>query len=540
MLSLSDREWKEFSYTEIFPNIGRGKRLKKDDHIQGKTPYVSATAQGNGVDGFVGNKESVRRYSNCLTVANSGSVGSAFFHPYDFVASDHVTSLKNPEIDRFANFFLATLVSRLEEKYSFNREINDSRIRREKILLPATAVGTPDWEFMSAFMRQQEQQVLERVLPYFQKRLADNLLMLGAVPDSDWGEVVLSDLFEVTIGKNLDGNKIDKDSGTTPYVTRKETSNGVDGFTDNHDLKFLWETVPAITIGNETAKPFVQTTSFYTGTKVNILTPRQKMSPGVLRFIARCLEANKERYSYSYTANSTRLAAQRIMLPTKADGTLNTVFMEQTIARLENDTLTYATELLQNRYNDLMSTTTLRGGELENRKWSNFSIFELFSLKKGAVSNRSALSTDHSQRGIPYLGATNRNNAVIDFVSPSSLPLQDGKCIAFICDGEGSMGYSVYKEHSFVATINVVCGYSSFLNRYTGQFVTTIADRVRGKYTFGYKRKLPRLAKEQLTLPSLNSEEPDWDFMVRYMCAQETLTILRMLRPHMLSEVFPA
>lgn len=110
---LTDRDWKAFGYEEIFKNIGRGKRLKKDDHIIGKMPYVSSTAQNNGVDGFVGNDEKVRVYQNCLTVANSGSVGTAFYQPFEFVASDHVTALGNSKLNEYSYQFLATLVSRL-------------------------------------------------------------------------------------------------------------------------------------------------------------------------------------------------------------------------------------------------------------------------------------------------------------------------------------------------------------------------------------------------------------------------------------------
>lgn len=76
-------------------------------------PYVSSTAQNNGVDGFVGNDEKVRVYQNCLTVANSGSVGTAFYQPFEFVASDHVTALGNSKLNEYSYQFLATLVSRL-------------------------------------------------------------------------------------------------------------------------------------------------------------------------------------------------------------------------------------------------------------------------------------------------------------------------------------------------------------------------------------------------------------------------------------------
>ena len=52
-MELTNRVWKEFSLTEVFTEIQRGKRLKKDDHIHGNMPYVSSTASNNGIDGFV-------------------------------------------------------------------------------------------------------------------------------------------------------------------------------------------------------------------------------------------------------------------------------------------------------------------------------------------------------------------------------------------------------------------------------------------------------------------------------------------------------
>ncbi|MBQ2562601.1 MAG: restriction endonuclease subunit S [Muribaculaceae bacterium] len=168
----NDIEWKEFFFTDVFTEIQRGKRLKKADHTDGSTPYVSSTSFNNGIDGFIGNESSVRIFENCLTIANSGSVGSAFFHKYEFVASDHVTKLKRDGLDKYAYLFLIPLVSRLSEKYSFNREINDERIKREKLILPVNKHGEIDFEFMSKFMQRIEQDILRKTLPILKSKLS--------------------------------------------------------------------------------------------------------------------------------------------------------------------------------------------------------------------------------------------------------------------------------------------------------------------------------------------------------------------------------
>lgn len=170
--NLLNHKWKAFDFTDVFTEIQRGKRIKKADHTEGNTPYVSSTAQNNGVDGFIGNNSSVRIFEDCIALANSGSVGTATYHHYQFVASDHVTKLKRNGMDKYSYLFMVPIISRLSEKYSFNREINDERIKREKILLPVTNKGEIDFAFMSAFMKSIEGDILKTTLKYFTDKQA--------------------------------------------------------------------------------------------------------------------------------------------------------------------------------------------------------------------------------------------------------------------------------------------------------------------------------------------------------------------------------
>jgi len=163
-VSLEKKEWKVFFLNKIFGKIQRGKRLKKGDHKLGKMPYVSSTGFNNGVDGCISNKDSVRIFSNCLTIANSGSVGSTFYQPFEFVASDHVTQLKNDEFNEYVYKFISSIVKRLGVKYSFNREMNDTRIKKEKILLPINEKNEPDFEYMENYIKQLEYEKLSQYL----------------------------------------------------------------------------------------------------------------------------------------------------------------------------------------------------------------------------------------------------------------------------------------------------------------------------------------------------------------------------------------
>lgn len=153
IIPLEEKKWGEFFITELFSGIQRGKRLIKYNQIDGSTPYVSSTSFNNGVDNYISNNSNVRKSYDCLTIANSGSVGASFYHPYEFVASDHVTCLKNDKMNKYIYLFITTLTNRLSEKYNFNREINDRRILREKIILPINEKNEPDYDYMEQYIK---------------------------------------------------------------------------------------------------------------------------------------------------------------------------------------------------------------------------------------------------------------------------------------------------------------------------------------------------------------------------------------------------
>ncbi len=157
-----NKKYKTFLISNIFETVQRGKRLIKDNQIKGKTPYISSTATNNGVDNFISNNKNVRKFKNCLSLANSGSVGTCFYQPFEFIASDHVTHLKG-FFTKYTYLFLANMLNRLSEKYNFNREINDPRIQKEYILLPINTNKEPDYEYMHNYMLYLEQ---KKILEY--------------------------------------------------------------------------------------------------------------------------------------------------------------------------------------------------------------------------------------------------------------------------------------------------------------------------------------------------------------------------------------
>lgn len=111
--TLNSRTWLPFDIENLFTNIQRGKRLTKANQMKGDIPYISSTSLNNGVDGYIGNKNDVRKSGQDITIANSGSVGSSFYHPYNYIASDHVHSLSDKKYNKYHYLFITTLLDKV-------------------------------------------------------------------------------------------------------------------------------------------------------------------------------------------------------------------------------------------------------------------------------------------------------------------------------------------------------------------------------------------------------------------------------------------
>ena len=171
MLNLSDRQWGDFLLVDVFDVNQRGKRLKKADHKEGQIPYVSSTALNNGVDGFIEKTDGCRTFENCISLNNSGSVGKAFYEPFEFVASDHITHLKKDNATEEQYLFLTAVIEMQSSNFSFNREINDERLNHMRIMLPIDTSGNPDWDFMNEYIKERKERLIKRQLAFLEHEI---------------------------------------------------------------------------------------------------------------------------------------------------------------------------------------------------------------------------------------------------------------------------------------------------------------------------------------------------------------------------------
>ncbi len=330
----------------------------------------------------------------------------------------------------------------------------------------------------------------------------------------EWGEFVFEEVFNITsTSSGIDSNKLIKKLGNIPYVTRSEKENGFDSFICQQDSKYKTDNENVITVGLDTQTVFYQPNKFYTGQNIQVLA-NKNLNQNISNFLIPLIKRQLEKFNWGGNgATLTRLKRSKILLPTTSKGEPDYAFMETYMRQKEQKKLQQYQIFIEQHISQLKHYQEVE--TLNEKVWGEFEIGKLFKLSQGKSKGLNHLTK--SRIGVNYLGATNLNNGVLCQVVEDKKLVHKGNAIAFIRNGEGSMGYSVYKAESFIATSDISVGYSPLLTRFSGMFITTVADGVRGKYNFGYKRSGNRLTKEKLLLPQTKNREPDYAYMENYM-----------------------
>ena len=320
-----------------------------------------------------------------------------------------------------------------------------------------------------------------------------------------WAEFLFEDIFIIRRGKSLYKQYMQR--GDIPYVSASANNNGVSDFTieANRQANMI-----SLAYDGSVGSTFYQNTPWFASEKiVSLELKNHELNEFIALFLCRLIHNQKYKYSYGYKWSvGLRMNRGKILLPVTDDGAPDFAYMENYVRFVE--------EKLLQRWRDFVRTLdAAQIVPLNEKIWRAFLIGDLFKLETGKSKGLNHLTEDAG--GVPYLGATNRNNGVLTFVKPVENLIQRGNCIAFIRNGEGSIGYSVYKREDFIATSDITCGYADFLNEFVGMFITTVADKVRGKYNFNYKRSETRLKGERLMLPVTDGGAPDFDYMAAYV-----------------------
>lgn len=367
MISIEDKKWQDF-YLKDFFRCKKGNQNNMSVLSEGSIPLVSARKCDNGYKDFVAPNHKSLFDGGILTLNNDGDGGAgiAYYQPHKMALDSHVTALiPKLELSRFQLLFVAMCITKQRNRFGHGYSLNSNRLRSFKLMLPTAKNGVPDWQFMEEYMRLKERQVLKPTIDKLCKQLITNELIGGGKSlHSKWKEFVFGDEFSIeSTQSGIDKNKLIKEQGNIPYVTRTDVTNGIDMFICEQSSKYKVDEGNVITIGLDTQTVFYQPSSFYTGQNIQVIRHKE-LDRYNAQFLIVAIKKLVNKFSWgSYGATLTRLRKSKIYLPIDSNGNIDFQFMSSFMKQIETDILGTTLATFENRLKDnQLSINMLSGG----------------------------------------------------------------------------------------------------------------------------------------------------------------------------------
>ena len=352
-------EWKVFNFSDIF-DIKKGFYNKKPEMFSdGDLPFLGATKTNNGITGFTNlitvNKTSKTGDNNnatidkkifkgpCIAVTNNGSVGHAYFQPFDFTCSHDINPLylKIVELTKNIAMFLIVCIERQGKCFEYSRKWRPDRMVNSKILLPIDESGNPDWMYMEEYM----DEVGEKLLKDW-KENTDNLLtkevdVLENFSSLSWKEFKLGDYFDFKKGNQ---NKMDSlvIGGKLPLVSAKKIDNGLKQLVESNGKYIYPRNTISLNLDGDggAGLAFYQPSAYLLDSHCCSLSAKNTdIDKYALLFVTKAISMQQDKYGHGYSLNEDRINNFLLMLPIDKNGNPYWDYMSKYMKSIETKQL---------------------------------------------------------------------------------------------------------------------------------------------------------------------------------------------------------
>jgi hypothetical protein len=283
---------------------------------EGTVPLISSGDTDNGVAGFFDIKP---LYKKVISVARTGSVGSAFYHPYSCTINSDCIVLEPKE--NFSNeqmFVFVALLRKNIYRYSYGRKVTPERLLATKI---------PDNIYYSKKID------FKKKISSLSKSFSNKKLSLS--PEK-WKWFSYPDVFDLTKGHY--NNRPELDAKGIPFISATDSNNGITDFVTKNGTKIF--TGKSISVSNDGSigNAFYQENDFTCSHSVNIIKINKKYNKELNQYIALFLipliQKEKFRFNYGFKWRIERMKESKIKLPVDKTGNPDWKFMENYIKSL--------------------------------------------------------------------------------------------------------------------------------------------------------------------------------------------------------------
>jgi len=350
-MELNTSNWKPFVYGDLF-EIKKGKRLTKENYIDGCIPFIGSTETNNGITAYIGNDKHLH-LPKVISVTYNGSIAESFYQSKPFWASDDVNILYPKfNINSSIALFLCTIINKEKYRFNYGRKWFSERMLSSVIKLPSIN-EKPDWKWIEYYVNN----YLIPQLPLNAKSIWTNSFKPLAINSNNlklilnkWKAFRYDEVFKIENGYyNKKPEKVE--IGNTPFIGATEYNNGITDYfsineiennhkderSNGHDIEQKIFKGNCITVSNNGSVGFAfyQMNDFTCSHDVNVLyLINHEWNKYLAMFICTLIEKEKYRWAYGRKWRPSRMPSSIIKLPIKNDNTPDWQFMEDYIKSL--------------------------------------------------------------------------------------------------------------------------------------------------------------------------------------------------------------
>lgn len=295
--------------------------------------------------------------------------------------------------------------------------------------------------------------------------------------------------------------------GNIPFIGATDNNNGITNWTNNTNTS-TDKNVLGINYNGSVGEVFYHpyTATFSDDVKRLRLKNSTSANKEIYLFIKTLLLQQKNKYTYGYKFNGTRMKAQKIMLPVMTQGSPNWDYMEQ-----------YIVNIIDNIEVPDVSLPVATSIKLDSVIWKPYLISDLFDVNKepGSENNMAALKPGNT----PLISARKFDNGLKGLVLVDKKKIKSANTITWNKDGDGGAGLAYYQPFEYAVDSHVFVLYPKFkeINKYCMLFITPLLSQYKDIFGHGLANNKKRFEISKILLPVTSDNRPNWQFMEEYI-----------------------
>jgi hypothetical protein len=336
------------------------------------------------------------------------------------------------------------------------------------------------------------------------------------IDKSKWKIFDFNKVFQIERGERLKTE--DQVDGDIAYISSTKTNNGIDNYITPPDTMKIYENTMTLNNSGSIGYCFYHTYKFVASdhcTILNIHDENIKLNITLFLFLKPIIEAMKSKYGFAREMSNDRLRNERISLPSIKSGNIYMPDWEY----MQNYIKYISKKIIYKRPIEKPKNII----SLSSVEWKEFSIIfnkkskrGLFNLSVGTDRSKVlSFLKDEENSKVYEISNTAFNNGINGIYLDKAYNNKN----TITLGTRGNDFKAFYHEYDVIPVVRVINlkSVNFELNKFIALFLCTILNKSSNKFSYGRFLSGKNILKETILLPIDKDNNPNWDFMEKYI-----------------------